>query len=378
LPAFGIVSEIIPVFSRKPLFGYAVMVYALAAIAFLGFGVWVHHMFTTGLGPTPDAVFAGSTMLIAIPTGVKIFNWLGTMWGGSLRFTTAMLFAIGLVSQFVIGGLSGVMHAVVPVDTQHNDSYFVVAHFHYVLFGGSMFALFAAMYYWWPKFTGRFLDEHVGHWHFWLTFAGFNLTFFPMHFLGLAGMPRRYSTYGFESGWWFWNAISTIGALLIATSILVFLLNVQKTARSKQNVSANPWDGSTLEWAIPSPPPVYNFRITPIVTHRDQLWHDKYDAVPAQREAVADAIVELDQLPANSPVGVAVAEAQAEVGNIHLPNPSYYPLLCAIGLLFLACGFLLNNPHIQITDFIGIPILSAAGFLILVTAIYGWSFEPAG
>ena len=162
------------------------------------------------------------------------------------------------------------------------------------------------------------------------------------------------------------------------TSILVFLLNVQKTARSKQDVPANPWDGATLEWAIPSPPPVYNFRITPVVTHRDQLWHDKYDLVPAQREAVADAIVEIDQLPVNSPVGVAIAEAQAEVGHIHLPNPSYYPLLCALGLLFLASGFLLNNPHIQITEFIGLPILSALGLLILITSIYGWSFEPAG
>ena len=377
LPAFGLVSEIIPVFSRKPLFGYAVMVYAIAAIAFLGFGVWVHHMFTVGLGPTPVAAFAAATMLIAIPTGVKILNWTATMWGGSLTFPTAMLFAVGLVSQFVIGGLSGVMHAVVPVDTQHNDSYFVVAHFHYVLFGGSIFALLGGLYFYWPKVYGKLLDERLGKLHFWLTFAGFNLTFFPMHFLGLAGMPRRYSTYGFDSGWWFWNAISTIGALLIATSILVFLLNVQKTARSKQDVPANPWDGATLEWAIPSPPPVYNFRITPIVTHRDQLWHDKYDAVPAQREAVADAIVEIDQLPVTSPVGVAVAEAQAEVGHIHLPNPSYYPLLCAVGLLFLASGFLLNNPHIQITEFIGLPILSGLGLLILITSIFGWSFEPA-
>ncbi len=377
LPAFGLVSEIIPVFSRKPLFGYAVMVYAIAAIAFLGFGVWVHHMFTTGLGPTPVAAFSAATMLIAIPTGVKILNWTATMWGGSLTFPTAMLFAVGLVSQFVIGGLSGVMHAVVPVDAHHNDSYFVVAHFHYVLFGGSVFALLGGLYFYWPKIYGKLLDERLGKIHFWLTFAGFNLTFFPMHFLGLAGMPRRYSTYGFESGWWFWNAISTLGALMIAASILVFLLNVQKTARSRQEVSANPWDAATLEWAIPSPPPVYNFRITPVITHRDQLWHDKYDAVPAQREAVADAIVEIDQLPADSPVGVAVAEAQAEVGNIHLPNPSYYPLICAIGLLFMAAGLLLNNPHIQL-GFIGIPVLSAAGFLALVTGIYGWSFEPAG
>ena len=177
------------------------MVYAIAAIAFLGFGVWAHHMFTIGLGPTANAIFAGSTMLIAIPTGVKIFNWIGTMYKGSLRFTTAMLFAVGLVSQFVIGGLSGVMHAVVPVDAQQNDSYFVIAHFHYVLFGGAIFGLLAGIYYWSPKISGKLLNERIGKWHFWLTFVGFNLTFFPMHFLGLAGMPRRYFTYAEDSGW---------------------------------------------------------------------------------------------------------------------------------------------------------------------------------
>ncbi len=380
LPAFGLVSEIIPVFSRKPLFGYAVMVYAIAAIAFLGFGVWVHHMFTTGLGATPTAAFAAATMLIAIPTGVKILNWTATMWGGALTFTTPMLFAVGLVSQFVIGGLSGVMHAVVPVDTQQNDTYFVVAHFHYVLFGGSIFALLGALYFYWPKVFGKLLDERIGKIHFWLTFIGFNMTFFPMHFLGLAGMPRRYSTYGWESGWWFWNVISTLGALLIAASVLVFLLNVLRTAQSKQNVGANPWDAPTLEWAIPSPPPVYNFRIVPLVTHRDQLWHDKYDRIAESHgrpDDVADAIVEVDQLPERSRLGVAVAEAQAEEGNIHLPNPSFYPLLCGLGLFLLAFGILINNPHIQL-GFLGIPIVSALGFLLLVISIYGWSFEPAG
>jgi cytochrome c oxidase subunit 1 len=378
LPAFGLVSEIIPVFSRKPLFGYAVMVYAVAAIAFLGFGVWVHHMFTTGLGPTPDAAFAASTMLIAIPTGVKILNWTATMWGGSLTFTTAMLFAVGLVSQFVIGGLSGVMHSVVPVDTQHNDSYFVVAHFHYVLFGGSIFALLGGLFFYWPKAFGKLLDERLGKLQFWLTFAGFNLTFFPMHFLGLAGMPRRYSTYGFESGWWFWNVIATLGALLIAASVLVFLLNVQRTMQSGELAPANPWDGATLEWAIPSPPPVYNFRVIPLVTHRDQLWHDKYDQVADGPDRVADTIIELDQLPTRSPAGVAVTEAEEEAGHIHMPNPSYYPLLSSIGLFLLPFGILINNPHIQLFGYFGIPIVSLIGFLILVTGIYGWSFEPAG
>jgi cytochrome c oxidase subunit 1 len=380
LPAFGIVSEIIPIFSRKPLFGYAVMVYALAAIAFLGFGVWAHHMFTTGLSATPVAAFAATSMLIAIPTGVKIFNWTGTMWGGSLTFPTAMLFAVGLVSQFVIGGLSGVMHAVVPIDTHQNDSYFVVAHFHYVLFGGTLFALFAAMYFWWPKIFGKMLDERIGKVHFWLTFIGFNLTFFPMHFLGLAGMPRRYHSYSFESGWWFWNAIATLGALLIGVSVLVLLINMLRTAQSTEQAPANPWDAATLEWAVPSPPPVYNFRIIPQITHRDQLWHDKYDRVLAAQgrpDAAADRIIEIDQLPENSPVGVAVAEAQAEVGNIHMPNPSFYPLVASIGLFLLPVGFLLNNPHIPLGSFIGLPVITAIGIVVLLTGIFGWSFEPA-
>jgi cytochrome c oxidase subunit 1 len=291
-----------------------------------------------------------------------------------------MLFAVGLVSQFVIGGLSGVMHAVVPVDTQHNDSYFVVAHFHYVLFGGSIFALLGALYFYWPKAFGKLLDERLGKLHFWLTFLGFNLTFFPMHFLGLAGMPRRYSTYGIESGWWFWNVIATIGALLIATSVLVFLINVQRTAQSRQEVGPNPWDAATLEWAIPSPPPVYNFRIIPLVTHRDQLWHDRYDRAleaSGRPDRVADAIIEVDQRPQYSRVGVAVAEAEAEDGYIHLPNPSYYPLLCGIGIFLFVFGIVLNNPHIQL-GFFGIPIITAIGFLTLATAVYGWSFEPAG
>ena len=269
LPAFGLVSEIIPVFSRKPLFGYAVMVYAIAAIAFLGFGVWVHHMFTTGLGPTPISAFSAATMLIAIPTGVKILNWTATMWGGSLKFTTPMLFAVGLVSQFVIGGLSGVMHSVVPVDTQQNDTYFIVAHFHYVLFGGSIFALMGAIYFYWPKAFGKLLDERLGKIQFWLQFAGFNLTFFPMHFLGLAGMPRRYSTYSFESGWWFWNVIATIGALLIATSVLVFLINVH--APRKVNRASAPTPGTRRRWNGPFPrrhrsTTSASFRSSPIVT----------------------------------------------------------------------------------------------------------------
>ena len=387
LPAFGIVSEVIPVFSRKPLFGYGVMVYATAAIAFLGFGVWVHHMFVTGLGATADAVFAASTMLIAIPTGVKILNWTATMWGGSIRFTPAMLFAVGLVSQFVIGGLSGVMHAVVPVDSQQNDSYFVVAHFHYVLFGGTVFAIFAGLYYWWPKIFGRVLSDRLGKFHFWLTFAGFNLTFFPMHFLGLAGMPRRYSTYGSESGWWFWNIIVSIGALLIATSVWVFLYNVLESHKRRQKAPADPWDGATLEWSIPSPPPVYNFREVPLVTHRDQLWVDKYgpgdhahDQEDALEVTVGGARVGAMTMPDESAAEEAARRSETlheeDTHGIHLPNPSFYPLLSAIGLLLLVLGILLPNPHLQVL-FLGIPIVSLLGAVVMVLGFYGWAFEPA-
>jgi cytochrome c oxidase subunit 1 len=327
-------------------------------------------------------------MLIAIPTGVKILNWTATMWGGSIRFTTAMLFAVGLVSQFVIGGLSGVMHAVVPVDTQQNDSYFVVAHFHYVLFGGSIFALFGAIYHWFPKFAGRLLDERLGKWHFWLTFAGFNLTFFPMHFLGLAGMPRRYSSYGEESGWWFWNAVSTLGAYLIGAAILIFLVNVARTFARPPDAPDNPWDAPTLEWSIPSPPPVYNFREVPIVRARDPLWVEKYgEAVHGrghEQEQELDVtiagvkIAEAD-VPDEAPVEQAERRLEAEdEHDIHLPNPSYFPLLAAFGLFLAPIGLLIEaGPHLTIGA-LSLPLLTVAGLVLLATAIYGWSFEPAG
>ena len=224
LPAMGIVSEILPVFSRKPLFGYAVMVFSGIAIGLMGWGVWVHHMFATGLGPVALSAFAASTMFIAVPTGVKIFNWISTMWGGKIKLTSPMLFAIGFVAMFTIGGLSGVTHAVVPSDTQQTDTYYIVAHFHYVLFGGSMFGLFGGAYYWWPKFSGHMLNDKIGKIHFWIMLIGFNLTFGPFHILGLQGMPRRIYTYPEGKGWDFWNFAATIGSFLIALSVLVFIV----------------------------------------------------------------------------------------------------------------------------------------------------------
>ncbi len=342
LPAFGIVSEILPVFSRKPLFGYAAMVFSGSFIAFLGFGVWSHHMFATGMGPIADTVFGLTTMLIAIPTGVKIFNWLGTIWRGSLRLTTAMYFALGFIAMFVIGGLSGVMHSVPPADLQQTDTYFVVAHFHYVLFGGTVLAFLGGAYYWFPKLFGRMLDERIGKVHFWLTFISMNLTFFPMHFLGLNGMPRRVYTYPEGLGFELWNRVETIGSLLLGVSFLVFIYNMLKAWRAKVPAPADPWEGATLEWSIPSPPQEFNFPETPTVYSRDPLWEHRRAHGP---------------LP--EPQRVSGAE-------IHLPNPSYWPLVTAIGIGVFFLGFLFG---------VTLPVILAGGALTAV-GIYAWAFEP--
>ncbi|MEJ7839231.1 MAG: cytochrome c oxidase subunit I [Thermomicrobiales bacterium] len=385
LPAFGIISEIIPTFSRKPLFGYSVMVYATAAIAFLGFGVWAHHMFTTGLGPTANSAFAATTMIIALPTGVKIFNWIGTMWLGQLRFTTPMLFAVGLVSQFTIGGLSGVMHASPPIDGQHNDSYFVVAHFHYVLFGGSIFGLLAAIYYWFPKFTGRMMNEKIGKWNFWTTFIGFNITFFPMHFLGLEGMPRRYYSYGEDSGWWFWNVIVSIGAYALAASIVLFLFNVGLSLKKGRIAGPNPWDAATLEWSMSSPPPVYNFKDVPVIEHRDPLWVEKYglahDAEDEEEIQVTFAGKQVGHVDSPSDTKDEWTSPQyanyIENHGVHLPNPSYYPIIAALGLFLVCFGLIVDNPVIHISA-LGVPMVTALGGVTFLGGIYGWCFEPAG
>lgn len=285
LPAFGILSEVIPVFSRKPLFGYAVVVGSGIAIGFYSFLVWAHHMFAVGMGTVADAVFGATSMVIAVPTGIKIFSWLATMWGGRLRFTTAMLFCVAFLVQFTIGGLSGVHFAIVPVDWQTTDSYYVVAHFHYVLFGGTYFGLSAAAHYWFPKITGRLLDERLGQLHFWLTVIGFNLTFFPMHWLGLQGMPRRVYTYPDLPGWGLWNLLETVGAFILAASVLVFLWNVYVSLRRGALAGDNPWDAWTLEWATTSPPPAYNFATLPPIRSARPLWDLKQ--APTERGRAA-------------------------------------------------------------------------------------------
>jgi len=268
LPAFGMISEILPVFSRKPIFGYKAVAFSTVGIAFFSMLVWAHHMFTTGLGTGLDSFFMISSMIIAVPTGIKIFNWLATTWRGNLILDTPMLFALGFLALFTMGGLSGIFLAAFPVDWQVNDSYYVVAHFHYVAFGGIVFALFAGIFYWWPKMFGRMLDEKLGKLCFWLMFVGFNLTFLPQHMLGLLGMPRRVYTYHHGGLWEIYNMLSTIGSGILTISIAVFVVNVYRTHVLRLGVRANndPWLADTLEWYTTSPPPPHNFDSVPYVT----------------------------------------------------------------------------------------------------------------
>lgn len=280
LPAMGIVSEVLPVFSRKPIFGYPFIAWSTVAIGILGFTVWAHHMFAVGMPLIAQAFFAASSMVIAVPTGVKVFNWIATLWGGRLVLKPPLLFAVGFIGQFVIGGITGVFVSVVPFDWQVTDSYFVVAHFHYTLFGGALFGMFAGIYYWFPKVTGRLLDERLGALHFWLIFVGFNLTFFPLHILGLLGMPRRVYTYAPGLGWDALNMVSSVGAFIIALSLVVFLWNLFGSLRHGAAAGDDPWDAWTLEWATSSPPPEHNFSSLPNVQSRRPLWDSKHPENP--------------------------------------------------------------------------------------------------
>jgi cytochrome c oxidase subunit 1 len=355
LPAMGIVSDVLPTFARKPIFGYAAIVFAGIAIGFMGWGVWAHHMFAAGLGPVANSAFALSTMFIAVPTGIKIFNWVGTLWGGDIRFKTPLLFAVGFVSMFIIGGLSGVSHAIVPHDAQQTDTYYIVAHFHYVLFGGAIFGLFAGLYYWWPKVFGRLLSEGLGRLHFWLMFVGFNLAFGPMHIVGLEGMPRRIYTYSEGMGWDLWNFVETIGAFVIAVSIVVFVVNAVRARTRGEAAGPDPWDGRTLEWATASPPPEYNFAEIPLVKSRDDFWHRKYV-----------------EAPEGEPARVFAGGADAHDGeehdevHVHMPSPSYFPALSAVGLPLMGYGVVYEPLR---------PLIVVGGILIAL-GLFGWVLEP--
>ena len=353
LPAMGIVSEVLPTFSRKPLFGYTAIVFAGLVIGFMGWFVWSHHMFTVGLGPAANTAFTVTTMLIAIPTGVKIFNWISTLWGGSIKLNTSMLFSIGFIAMFTIGGLSGVTHAASPSDAQQQDTYYVVAHFHYVLFGGSIFAIFSGIYYWWPKFTGWLLDEKLGITSFILMFIGFNLQFGPMHWVGLNGMPRRIYTYAEDMGWESSNLAATIGGFIIALSVLVFLVNVILSKRNKQNAGGDPWDARTLEWSIASPPPHYNFVEIPKVNNIDDWWYKKYpELLEGNNQNIKKQKIEVED------------SSNVDESKIHLPDLSYYPLLIGIGLTIAALGVMYTYA------------LVAIGLVMVFWGSIGWSTEP--
>jgi cytochrome c oxidase subunit 1 len=362
LPSFGIISEVLPVFSKKPLFGYPFVVFSGVAIGFLGWGVWAHHMFASGLGPVSVSVFAVATMAIAIPTGVKIVNWILTMWGGKLVFSTAMLFAIGLIFQFTIGGLSGVTHAVAPSDTQQTDTYYIVAHFHYVLFGGAVLGFFAGLYYWWPKVFGKMLSERLGKWNFWLMIVGMNLTFGPMHILGLQGQPRRMYVWTearagdgfFNLG--FWNLTASLGTIVLGTGVLFFLINVW-VSRKHPPAPADPWDARSLEWITSNPPQEYNFARTPTVHALDEFFHRKYEDVGEgdQHDFVRVATGEQ----------VVAEEEEKGDAHIHLPSPSYWPIVVAFSLPVVAYGVIYHT------------LLIVAGAAIAVAGIYGWVLEPA-
>ena len=353
LPAMGIVSEVLPTFSRKPLFGYTAIVFAGLVIGFMGWFVWSHHMFTVGLGPAANTAFTVTTMLIAIPTGVKIFNWISTLWGGSIKLNTSMLFSIGFIAMFTIGGLSGVTHAASPSDAQQQDTYYVVAHFHYVLFGGSIFAIFSGIYYWWPKFTGWLLDEKLGITSFILMFIGFNLQFGPMHWVGLNGMPRRIYTYAEDMGWESSNLAATIGGFIIALSVLVFLVNVILSKRKKQNAGGDPWDARTLEWSIASPPPHYNFVEIPKVNNIDDWWYKKYpELLEGNNQNIIKQKIEVED------------SSNVDESKIHLPDLSYYPLLIGVGLTIAALGVMYTYA------------LVAIGLVMVFWGSIGWSTEP--
>jgi len=358
LPGMGIISEILPTFSRKALFGYPIVVFSGASIGFLGFGVWSHHMFTTGMGTMGTAAFAVTTMAIAVPTGVKIFNWIGTMWGGHLQMRTPMMFALGFIWLFMLGGFSGIMHSAAPADAQQHNSYFVVAHFHYVLIGGSLFALLAGIHYWFPLMFGRKVSEVWGKVSFWVIFVGFNVTFFPLHFVGLNGMPRRTFTYDSNMGWNQGNMVATIGAFILGIGVAIYFGVMIYTYFKGERVGRDPWDARTMEWSLPNPPPEYNFRTIPEVHARDSWWYEKHHKAEVAQEKAKHAA------------------AESAHGGIHMPFQSIYPFIAGIGILIGAIGISIidanPDPHVIIGRKLAVTLV---GFFVLVVSVYLWALE---
>ena len=350
LPAFGLISEMIPTFARKPLFGYPVMILASILIAFMGFAVWTHHMFTTGLGPVVNTAFSLTSFIIGIPTGVKIFNWLGTLWGGNIRFTTSLMYCLAFIVTFTLGGVTGIMVAMPPFDGQAHDTYFVVAHFHYVMGGGALLTFLGAVHYWFPKMTGKMLDERLGKVAFWFIAIGFHTIFFPQHLAGLLGMPRRIQTYPAGIGLEVWNFMSTFGTFIMGIGMVLYLYNVIQGFRAGKPAGNDPWDGRTLEWATTSPPPYYNFASQPVVNSLDAYWAYKH---PESLNV--------------EPIDPRTAGKPYDADGIHVPGQSWFPFLASAAIVVGSYGLMYDNWVLAII----------CGFFFIFT-IFGWAFEGVG
>jgi len=362
LPAMGMVSDGLPVFCRRPLVGYSVVALATVATMVLGFGVWVHHMFATGLPGVSLSFFSAASIIIALPSAVGVFAWLATIWTGRPVFTTAFLFFASFILLFTIGGVSGYMTGSVPVDWQLTDTYFVVAHLHYVLIGINVFPVVGAAYFWFPKFFGRLMDERLGRWNFWTMFAGFNIGFFPMHISGLLGMPRRIYTYGDGMGWNWVNLITTIGSFLFAVGVLLFVWNVVKSLRNGAAAGENPWDAPTLEWATSSPPPPYNFAVIPTVASRHPLWEDRLGRADPQRSVVGHGLVLAQGREA---LGTTPLDAEPNV-ILKMPADTLVPVCLALAMTVLTGGLILVN-----------WLVATLGIVLIAIAIGAWLWPSA-